>query len=158
MGDPCPQKHQDPDARRKKLGKHVQRLQRLARAEKTSRPSEALLVAQKLPLQKLSSQEPLENPTFVPLRNGQNANGVVDSMEELATATWSAARLRLQLEGLKDAMQEAGVAELDARDTAKTAWALARLRWSEEPLLTQLVSTATRVREELEPQGLANTL
>lgn len=90
-------------------------------------------MAQKLPLQKLSSQE-------------------------LATATWSAARLRLQLEGLKDAMQEAGVAELDARDTAKTAWALARLRWSEEPLLTQLVSTATRVREELEPQGLANTL
>lgn len=90
-------------------------------------------MAQKLPLQKLGSQE-------------------------LAIAAWSAARLRLQLGGLKDAMQEAGVAELDARDIAKTAWALARLRWDEQPLLTRLVSTAAHVREELEPQGLANTL
>ena len=46
-----------------------------------------------------------------------------------------------------------GVAELDARDIAKTAWTLARLRWDEEPLLTRLVSTAARVREELEPQA-----
>ena len=46
-----------------------------------------------------------------------------------------------------------GVADLDARDTAKTAWALARLRWNEPPLLTRLVSTAARVGGELEPQA-----